>query len=121
MEGATFFDNVASGTPVMPSNLSHREVSNVSMEFIVTGTELNIFMEVSEPSNNVNQEKPAYTNINNGLGVFSSRETYNWISTTTGPNVNLTNETLSKLQSLNLGFCFGTTGIGFPVSPCVQQ
>ncbi|NCP45177.1 MAG: hypothetical protein GW818_01810, partial [Flavobacteriales bacterium] len=48
---------VIANTPTTLDSLSYREVGNVSMEFIVTGTELNIFMEVNEPSNNVNQEK----------------------------------------------------------------
>ena len=111
MEGATFFSNVIANTPTTLDSLSYREVGNVSMEFIVTGTELNIFMEVNEPSNNVNQEKPAYTNINNGLGVFSSRETYNWVSTVdpqTG-NINLTAPTILKLKSLGLSYCFGNS------------
>ena len=113
MEGATFFSNVTANTPTTLDFLSHREIGNVSMEFIVTGTELNIFMEVNEPSNNVNQEKPAYTNINNGLGVFSSRETYNWISTVdpqTG-NINLTAPTILKLKSLGLSYCFGNSAL----------
>ena len=113
MEGATFFSNVTANTPTTLDFLSHREIGNVSMEFIVTGTELNIFMEVNAPSNNVNQEKPAYTNINNGLGVFSSRETYNWVSTVnpqTG-NINLTAATILKLKSLGLSYCFGNSAL----------
>ena len=41
--------------------------------FIVGSTDLNTYIEVSSPSNGIVQEKPAYTNINNGIGIFSSR------------------------------------------------
>lgn len=46
-----------------------------SLEYIinVAGEELNTFMEVNEPSSSIVQDKPEYTNINNGLGIFSSR------------------------------------------------
>jgi hypothetical protein len=46
-----------------------------TMEFIVEagGTELNTYMEVTEPSNSIIQDRPEYTNLTNGIGVFSSR------------------------------------------------
>ncbi len=45
----------------------------VDFIFIVGSTDLNTYIEVSSPSNGIVQEKPAYTNINNGVGIFSSR------------------------------------------------
>lgn len=111
MDGATFFDNVRATVPATLANLSHRELGNVDLEFVIAGTELNVYMEVSEPSNTVNQDKPSYTNVQNGLGVFSSRETYNWISTI-DPNtghLNLTAPTIEKLSVMGLSFCFGNS------------
>lgn len=45
------------------------------VEFIVEagGTELNTYMEVTEPSNSIIQDRPEYTNLTNGIGIFSSR------------------------------------------------
>lgn len=45
------------------------------VEFIVEagGTELNTYMEVNEPSSSIIQDRPQYSNINNGVGIFSSR------------------------------------------------
>lgn len=111
MEGATFFDNITASVPATLANLSHRELGNVDLEFVIAGTELNVYMEVSEPSNTVNQNKPSYTNIENGLGIFSSRETYKWFTTidpNTG-NLNLTSPTIEKLYSMGLSFCFGNS------------
>jgi hypothetical protein len=30
-------------------------------------------MEVTEPSNSIVQDRPQYSNINNGVGIFSAR------------------------------------------------
>lgn len=45
------------------------------LEFViyVAGKEFNTYMEVNEPSTNLVQEKPEYTNISNGIGIFCSR------------------------------------------------
>ncbi|MDB4534177.1 hypothetical protein N9242_04830 [Vicingaceae bacterium] len=123
--GETFFDNirasVSSGSTI--SDFSHRRMDNISLDFAVGGTELNTFIEVSAPSSSVNQDKPSYTNINNGLGIFSSRELIPWVSTLdpiASNQINIQNSTIAKLQSLNLGFCFGDVNIGFPAAPCQQ-
>ncbi|MDD3877064.1 MAG: hypothetical protein PHT69_10610 [Bacteroidales bacterium] len=41
--------------------------------FSVAGEEFNTYMEVNEPSSSLIQEKPLYTNISNGIGLFNSR------------------------------------------------
>ena len=45
------------------------------LRFMVAGDELNTYMEVNEPSSGIVQEKPEYSNIENGYGLFSSRYT----------------------------------------------
>jgi len=47
-----------------------------SIDFIVTAgaDELNTYLEVNEPSYSIVQDKPEYTNITNGIGIFSSRK-----------------------------------------------
>ncbi len=130
LKGATFFDNIAAGVADQSAivDFSHREVWNISIEFSIAGTELSTFMEVSAPSNSVNQDKPSYTNITNGIGIFSSRETLFWLSAidpVASNQVNIQNSSITYLAThsslINKGFCFGTTGVGFPVAPCVQQ
>ncbi|MDF1672351.1 MAG: hypothetical protein P1U41_02535 [Vicingaceae bacterium] len=126
LDGETFFDNIKSAiNPITTSDsLSHRELANISMEFSVAGTELHTYMVVSEPSSSVNQDKPSYTNIENGVGIFSAREFEVWESTIDPQSqnqVNIQNSTIKFLESLNRGFCYGTIGLGFPVAPCTQQ
>ncbi len=43
--------------------------------FSCASADLNTYMEVTEPSMTIVQEKPAFTNIVNGIGLFSSRYT----------------------------------------------
>jgi hypothetical protein len=45
------------------------------IEFIVNATtnEMNTYISVNQPSNTITQERPQYTNITNGIGIFSSR------------------------------------------------
>lgn len=45
------------------------------VEFIVEagGDELNTYMEVNAPSSSIVQDRPEYSNIENGIGIFSSR------------------------------------------------
>ena len=46
-----------------------------SMEYIfsVAADDLNTYMEVTEPSTTIVQERPPYSNIINGIGLFSAR------------------------------------------------
>ncbi|TSA27924.1 MAG: DUF4249 family protein [Bacteroidetes bacterium] len=41
--------------------------------FNVAADDLNTYIEVSQPSNSIIQEKPSFSNIENGIGLFSSR------------------------------------------------
>jgi len=52
-----------------------RLADRVEFRFMVAGDELNTYMEVNEPATGIIQEKPEYTNIENGIGLFSCRFT----------------------------------------------
>lgn len=41
--------------------------------FTVAADDLNSYIEVSQPSNSIIQDKPTYSNIENGIGLFSAR------------------------------------------------
>ncbi len=53
--------------------LTSRKAVNIDLIVVAGGQELNTFIEVNGPSTGLVQDKPIYTNITNGLGVFSSR------------------------------------------------
>jgi len=66
-------DEVPYEDPAMEDKVLERY--SLNLEFIVAAgsEELNTYMEVNEPSSSIIQERPDYTNIENGLGIFSSR------------------------------------------------
>lgn len=53
--------------------LVSRKAVNVHLIVIAGGQDLSTFIEVNKPSGGLVQDKPIYTNINNGYGIFSSR------------------------------------------------
>lgn len=55
-------------------NSVNRLPGNIELFVTAGGEELNIYSEISKPSSTViYQERPFYTNIKNGLGIFSCR------------------------------------------------
>ncbi|MCX6257100.1 MAG: hypothetical protein NTW49_04260 [Bacteroidia bacterium] len=50
-----------------------RICNSVDFIFVVAGDALSTYIDVNGPSNSVVQEHPNFTNINDGIGIFSSR------------------------------------------------
>ncbi len=71
-EPDNFYRFVADAIPYDPDVISRR-ADTIKFVIYAAGPELQTYMEVNGPSSALVQEKPFYTNINNGLGVFSSR------------------------------------------------
>ncbi len=55
------------------ANVKERYTNSVDVIIAVAANDFNTYMEVNEPSNSIVQDKPDYTNITNGIGLFSSR------------------------------------------------
>jgi len=114
LAGDAFFAAIVDGVPANVANLKHRRLDNVRMKFIAAGQDLNTFIDVSKPSNTSNQEKHSFTNIENGIGLFSSRSTVNWkeasgsFTPTLPEKVNIDDPTIEYLGTLGLDFCHGT-------------
>jgi hypothetical protein len=85
--------------PVEEEKVTERFTTNVEFIISVGGDELNTYMEVNEPSNSIIQDKPDFTNISNGLGIFSSRFRKNRIK-------KIHPETITEIQKLNLKFVY---------------
>jgi len=61
--------------------------------------ELQTYINVNQPYSSIVQERPSYSNINNGIGLFSSRFTY------LVEGIGLTNGTRSYIiNDLDLSF-----------------
>ena len=64
-------------TVIQPNpNIWARRARYVQIIFTSCGEEFQLFTEVNSPSNTIVQEKPVYSNITDGVGVFSSRSRY---------------------------------------------
>lgn len=65
------------GDAMSEDQVQSRLVNRMEVIFSVAGDDLNTYMEVNEPSSGIVQDKPDFTNIINGIGLFSSRFTKN--------------------------------------------
>lgn len=54
-------------------NIYSRTPGKLDIYVIAASDELNTFIEVNKPSTSIVQDKPEYTNITNGLGLFAAR------------------------------------------------
>jgi hypothetical protein len=66
-------DQVPYEDPATEANVKERFTNNVDFIIAVAANELNTYMEVNEPSNSIIQERPEFSNVTNGMGIFSSR------------------------------------------------
>lgn len=73
IKGEAFFDYIARS--LEPISGKVRLPISMEFQFHGGGQELYDFINVNKPSIGIVQKKPEYTNIENGLGIFSSRTT----------------------------------------------
>lgn len=52
-----------------------RIIGKIDLVISVGGDELSTYIDLNKPSNSIIQERPAYTNVANGIGIFSCRRT----------------------------------------------
>lgn len=95
-----FYTSIGAQIPVNPD--VNRAARHVDYIFSVASEDLNTYMEVTEPSNSIIQERPTFSNIVNGIGLFASR------TTKVIDSLRLRTETLNELKvnpsTKDLGF-----------------
>jgi len=69
--GETFYRYIANRISVDPS--VKRMAGGLDFIFTAGADDLNTYMAVNQPSYGIIQEKPQFTNVRNGLGIFSAR------------------------------------------------
>jgi len=80
-------------------NNTVKQFLNLDLVMTIGTVELKTYIDVNKPFSGIVQERPTYKNINNGIGLFSSRFTYDDIK-----GIQLTNSTINYLNELNIGF-----------------
>ncbi|OFY84387.1 MAG: hypothetical protein A3F72_01070 [Bacteroidetes bacterium RIFCSPLOWO2_12_FULL_35_15] len=79
-------------------NVLRRIPGKVDFLLISAGEELHTYMEVNKPSTGIIQEKPVFTNITNGLGIFSARLNKAPLSKPLKPNTTNSSATLDSIS-----------------------
>ncbi len=90
LDGEGLYRLIADQVPLPPIG-TIRHSGKLEFKFYAGGEQLSTYLDVNGPSNTLQQEKPEYTNITNGLGIFSSR--YN----VTRGNITLSPQSLDSL------------------------
>lgn len=68
----SFFYEILNST-IKPNASVKRDALYCDVEYYGAGEDLYTFIQVNQPSIGIIQKKPEYSNISNGLGIFSSR------------------------------------------------
>jgi hypothetical protein len=76
LEGAKFFNFLRNYIIKDNTNTISRSFENLDLVMTVGTADLNTYIKVNEPITGIVQERPHFTNINNGIGIFSSRYTH---------------------------------------------
>lgn len=110
--GEVFYELVKNSVPV-DENVIRR--TPFAFELLITaGSEdLNTYMLVNEPTSSLAQNKPTFSNVTGGLGIFSARTTAaqeKFVINSSNPNiralsVNSTRELCEGQYTFNLDFC----------------
>jgi hypothetical protein len=71
--GESFYSFLKGNIPVLPNVV--RSATNYPLQFIfsIGADNLNTYIEVNAPSSSIVQDRPVFTNIVNGFGIFSAR------------------------------------------------
>ena len=99
--GNAFYQNLAAKVP-LPSKGMVRYADSLHYIFSVADEDFTMFMDINKPSGSVVQERPAYSNITNGVGLFSAR--YNMLRSFKGLNAKSLDTLISGQYTYQLGF-----------------
>jgi hypothetical protein len=71
IENASIFQAIHATIPVQSSVF--RRADSLQFQINVAADDMTTYLNINQPSNTVAQERPQYTNVTNGIGLFSSR------------------------------------------------
>ena len=70
LNGKSFYQTIANN---ITNSSSERIFYSIRYKFMSAGEDLTMYIDLTKPTYGIVQEKPAFTNITNGWGLFSSR------------------------------------------------
>jgi hypothetical protein len=106
--GEQFFSTIENDNHIKNTNINtvqKRVIKGFSYTIAAANQELTTYIALNKPSASIAQERPTYTNIEGGLGVFASR--YNMVvdKSRFGTDFRLNKLSLQYLWDLGLLFC----------------
>ena len=75
LSGEDFFHQFLANNLAALADDEEREFMNIDIEMTLGTQDLKTYIAVNEPITGIVQERPQFTNISNGIGLFSSRYT----------------------------------------------
>ena len=99
LEGVKFFNFLRNN---LPDDSKVRKFLNVELVMTVGSQDLYTYTKVNEPITGIVQQRPQFTNINNGIGLFSSRYTHMEVLESGGGLSDFTKDYI--LEELNRNF-----------------
>ncbi len=113
LSGEQFLQEVGKNVPTVDNTdveIVKRVVGDGSFQLkvVAAGEDLNTYMEVNEPTTGIVQEKKEFTNVTNGIGIFSAR------SSIIG-SLKLGEKTIKELMTGSLSSELADDGIGYTV------
>jgi hypothetical protein len=70
------FLSFLNGSITNNTGIAKRIFGSCELIFYVASDEYNTYIQVNKPVSSITGDKPTYTNVNNGIGLFSARYTY---------------------------------------------
>lgn len=74
-DAKALMDQINTQVGLPAANVKQREIRDLGIYMTSAGEDLNTYIEVNNPVSGVLQERPEYTNVNNGIGIWSSNYT----------------------------------------------
>jgi hypothetical protein len=112
LPGETFFARIPLDNHIKNSNINNvtRRIPRGFEYMISVGNkELTTYIKLNKPTGSVAQERPTYTNIEGGLGVFASRYSMFQSTSRFGTDMRLNKLSMKNLWEMNLKFCTDDT------------
>ena len=72
-DGDAFVNFISANIPAMQNEINYRDLAYMELKYTVGSEDLYTYMAVNEPFEGIVQERPVFSNINNGIGLFSCR------------------------------------------------
>ena len=104
IKGEDFYKEIGRQlTPLTDATILKRYFDKIEFTIYIAGDDFNTYLLANEPSTGIIQEKPEFTNIENGIGIFSAR--YAKASPTKLLDVNSLDELVGGQHTFALKFC----------------